>query len=119
MKFALIILFLFSSFAFAATPLWTDLDDVIQYAPNTMPDAPALKAAMKNDARFTSGNAKFSSGLHLEYTAAPAGNGLATYNGAALMNDNTGRLFYRKFIIDFDSAKKQIINVTIVQDLNL
>src|SRR4051794_24918558 len=107
MKFLIALLFSTTAYAavpdLAKAPLWADLDDVIHYTPNAMPDAPVINAAAKKDPRFTSGNSKFISGLHLEYqpAAAPAA-GLTSYKAAAQMADNTGRLFYRKFLIDVD-----------------
>jgi hypothetical protein len=125
MKWSLLLLL--SSIAFATTPdltaptapLWSDIDDIVQYTPKAMPDAPILADAAKKDPRFVTGNARFTSGLHLEYTPGPASGSVTTYKAAAQMVDNTGRYFYRKFVIDVDSNQKQITNVSIVQDINL
>lgn len=102
----------------ASVPLWSALDDVVKYAPKTLPDAPLLLKAVKNDARLLEEGASFKFNMSLD--AAPVKTSKETvYRTSALMALPSGDLFFRKFEIRVSGKPRAVRAVKILEDIPL
>lgn len=102
-------LFHTAAFADDVLPLWSDLADIVQFAPTALPDAGVILKA-STDARFTQ-NAKYRAGIRLTDPPTTAADGSTTYRAAAMMTESSGQIVYRKFSIKVGGQPHQVIDV--------